>query len=376
MSKTCNSLRLIGSTGVNMTGAGALTLNSGGLICDTTAPGTISGGTLTAAGGELVINTATNLTVSSVLSASTALVKTGPAKLTLSSPVAISGNTFIDQGILEYAPTSNMTYAGSISGPGTLLQSSTNMLTLTGTTNAFTGTANVTAGTLAVNGLLGGSNTVSVTGAWLMGSGTIGGNVTVSGGTVAQASGGWITGSVSDTSGTLVVGQTSGSNNFLNALGGVTIGGSGSLVASSTAATIVGSLNYTSSATSNYSGCITGSGNSVTMNSTGLLALAGSNNTYTGGTVVNAGTLEITNSKALPSTGVLTVGSPRNVVLQTASGMTISELMTASPLVANGSLLQGQGGCIQAAPSASTIDNRVGNDDPSSPAGAIRRARQ
>ena len=59
---TINSLNLTGTNGVTMTGTGAITLASGGLIANSSS-GNISGGTLTAAGGELIVNTVQHLTI-------------------------------------------------------------------------------------------------------------------------------------------------------------------------------------------------------------------------------------------------------------------------------------------------------------------------
>ena len=52
---------------------------------------------------------------------------------------------------------------------------------------------------------------------------------------------------------------------------------------------------------------------------TGALILSGSDS-YTCGTLVSSGTLELTDAAALPSKGVLTVGSPSTVVLAGAAG--------------------------------------------------------
>ena len=306
VSKTFNSLKLTGSAAVTINSGYSLALNSGGLIGNTT--GTISGGgSLSAPNDELIVNAVQHLTIASAISASGALVKTGSATLTLTSTTAITGDTYLNQGTLEYNPTGNLAYAGSISGAGDLLKSGTATLTLSGT-STYTGGTTVTGGKLSVNGSLG-VTSVSVQGAALTGSGTVGGNVTVSGsGTIAQSSSGSITGMVTDTSGSLTVGQ-SGVGNYLNTVGGVNIGGTGTLVASSTAATITGSLNYTSSSNSTYSGIIVGSGSTVTLNSSSgtTLTLSGSDQ-HGGGTVVQGGTLKAGNANALGTGGLTLTG--------------------------------------------------------------------
>ena len=183
-----NSLKLAGVASLAMTGTGSLVLDSGGLICTGTpsASSTISGGTLSAPGGELVINTATNLIVSSLLSASAALTKTGTGTLTLTAANSLLGSTFINQGTLAYAPTANFSYGGAISGAGNLLMAGTGaMLTLSGT-STYSGSTTVTAGTLCVNGSLAGGGVNLPGGGVVSGSGSILGNVTVTGGSIAQ----------------------------------------------------------------------------------------------------------------------------------------------------------------------------------------------
>jgi autotransporter-associated beta strand protein len=302
-SKTFNSLKLTGSTGVTINSGYSLALNSGGIIGNTT--GSISGGTLSAPNGELIVNTVKHLTISSAVSASTALVKTGSDTLTLTSTTPITGNTYLNQGILDYAPTGNLSYAGVISGAANLLKTGSATLTLTGS-NTYYGGTTVSGGVLSVNGALAAGSTVNVqNGAALAGSGTIGGNVVASGAAIALGPSGSIVGTVTDGSGTLTVGQA-GVGNYLNTIGGVNVNGSGSLAASSTAATITGSLTYASSTSSTYSGVIVGSGQTVTLGpSAATLTLSGSN-LYTGGTFLQGGTLKTANAGAL-GTGGLTL---------------------------------------------------------------------
>jgi fibronectin-binding autotransporter adhesin len=284
---SCNSLKLVGPASITMSSPGSLTLNSGGLIC-TGSSSVITGGTISAPGGELIVNTATNLNISSVISASTALTKTGTATLTLTNTSPIAGSTFINQGTLAYAPTANLAYSQSIAGGGNLLMAGTGtMLTLSGS-DTYTGSTTVTEGTLCVNGSLAG-----------------GGPIILQNGTVLSGSGS-VAGGVSINSGTATIGQQ-GPGSYLTIGSGVNVSGSGSIVASSTAAMILGNLNYTSSANSTYSGAIVGAASTVTLDApaSATLTLSGSNG-YGGGTFLESGTLHLSNSAAL-GTGKLTI---------------------------------------------------------------------
>ncbi len=329
-----NSLKLAGVGSLAMSGTGSLVLDSGGLICTGTpsASSTISGGTLSAPGGELVINTATNLIVSSLLSASAALTKTGTGTLTLTAANSLLGSTFINQGTLAYAPTANFSYGGAISGAGNLLMAGTGaMLTLSGT-SAYSGSTTVTAGTLCVNGSLAGGGVNLPGGGVVSGSGSILGNVTVTGGSIAQNASLNIAGNVTVNSGALTIGPAGVGHVTVG--GGINVGGSGALVAASTAAALSGNLNYTSSANSTYSGAIVGANSCVTFDSPAgaALTLSGSN-PYGGGTLLEGGTLRTNNAAALGSGGLLISGGTLD--LDGSPSLKIASLTGAGGVITN-----------------------------------------
>lgn len=284
---SCNALKLVGPASVAMSGQGSLTLESGGLICTGNSTA-ITGGTISVPAGELIVDTATNLNVSSVISAATALTKTGTATLTLTNTSPIVGNTCINQGALVYAPTGNLTYSQVIAGAGNLVMSGTGTKLTLGGSDTYTGSTTVAGGTLCVNGALAGGGPVTVaSGAVLSGSGSIAGSVTIS-------------------TGTLTLGEE-GVGNCLSVRGGVNIGGSGMLLAGGGGAAISGNLNYSSSASSTYSGTILGANSVVTLDSPAgaALVLSGSNQ-YGGGTILQSGSLRPTNPAGL-GTGGLTM---------------------------------------------------------------------
>ena len=111
-------------------------------------------------------------------------------------------------------------------------------------------------------------------------------------------------GTLAQTSGVLHLGSSA----TLTA-GVVEING-GTLLADGPTATITSSLIYASSSASTYQGVLTGAGSKLTLdNPAALLILSGASNSYTGGTYVEAGTLEITNQGAIPDGSSLTVGA-------------------------------------------------------------------
>jgi autotransporter-associated beta strand protein len=93
----------------------------------------------------------------------------------------------------------------------------------------------------------------------------------------------------------------------------------GTLLADGPQATITASLLYASPSASTYQGSLAGSGNWLTLdNPAALLILSGSSNSYTGGTYVEAGTLEITSAGGLPSGSALSVGADASQLFGTA----------------------------------------------------------
>ena len=205
-------------TGGTTLSAGTLSLSGGAALADTGAV-TVNGGTLNilahetigslaGTGGIVHLNTG-GLTVdddnsthySGVILGANALTKQGTGTLTLSGANSYTGATTISAGTLQIGNggttgtlgsgnvTNNsalifnrsdaLTYAGDISGTGTLTKLGTGNLNLTGA-NTYTGTTTIDAGTLRVNGSITSATTVN-NGGTLGGSGTVG-NVTVNAG--------------------------------------------------------------------------------------------------------------------------------------------------------------------------------------------------
>jgi fibronectin-binding autotransporter adhesin len=92
-------------------------------------------------------------------------------------PGSITSSVVNNSGSLVFNRVEDLTYAGAISGPGTMEQQAAGKLVLTGTHN-YTGATTVTAGTLLVNGVMG-STAVTATGGTLGGNGLIQGPVTI-----------------------------------------------------------------------------------------------------------------------------------------------------------------------------------------------------
>ena len=422
-----------------LSGAGSLTKNGTGTETFTgantyTGTTTISGGTLQLGdgtsgddgtianspsivdNGALVYNRfGTTNSYGGVISGTGSLTKTGVGTQTLTGANTYTGGTTIsagalqlgdgtttngsvvgnitDNGALTFADPNAQTYAGVVSGTGSLAKSGAGTETLSAI-NTFTGGTTVNAGTLQLNaggGNGGVRNVVTVnSGATLslnvnnaLGY-NAGGQVTavnINGGTVTT------TGPLSDegyrtsfnlTGGTLAYVGGNAANEYQFAAADATAPGISSN-ASATTSQISGAVNirsgnlqYTVASGTTPSGIdlldsglISGTGFGITKLGAGVLALTGPN-TYSGGTTISAGTLEgtttglqgaITDNSALAfdqslsslatgtyagvisGTGTVAKNNAGAVILSGANTYTGTTTINGGSLYVNGSLL-------------------------------------
>jgi fibronectin-binding autotransporter adhesin len=166
--------------------AGTLQLGNGGTV------GRIIGNV--ANNGTLAFNRSDSVTFAGAISGNGATQQIGLGTLILTGANAYAGGTFISGGTLQLGNggttgsiigdvTNNGTlafnrsdvvsFAGAISGTGAIRQIGAGLTELTGDSSGFAGLTTVEAGTLAVNGRLGGSLAVLTSGR-LQGTGTVG----------------------------------------------------------------------------------------------------------------------------------------------------------------------------------------------------------
>jgi fibronectin-binding autotransporter adhesin len=169
-------LTLNANRGITLgTGGGAI---SGGWDRTVTIAGVISGAAgnpLTVVGNNAVIVFTGNNTYAgqTVLSGANADLRIGAG----GTSGSLGSGDVVNGGKLTFNRTDAVTYAGAISGSGSLTQAGSGSLTLAGN-NSYTGATTVSAGTLFVNGALGATAVSIADGATLGGSGEIGGSVT------------------------------------------------------------------------------------------------------------------------------------------------------------------------------------------------------
>ena len=364
---TLGGLSGSGTLALSNTGSAAVALSVGNNNGSTTYSGTLSGpGSLTKLGNGNLILTGSN-TYAGGTTISGGALQLGNGISGQDGSLSATGGV-ADNATLVYDLNGSQTYAGVISGSGNLTKSGSGVLTLGGA-NTFSGMTAITGGTLNLSsGSALQASTVAPTSGKLVfsssvtsnaftlgglsGSGNIGlqnnagtaialtvggnnANTTYSGVLSSSGSGSLTkvgTGTLTLTGSNTYTGLTTISSGGTLQLGDGISGQDGSLASASISNS--GSLAYNLFGSPTYAGNITGSG-SLINNGSGSLTLTGSNS-YAGGTVVNAGMLEVTNTGALPgysSTGTLTVGSGATLTLSAGTSWTatnIGNLVTAN----------------------------------------------
>jgi autotransporter-associated beta strand protein len=233
-----------------------------------------------------------------------------PNGATFACAIVLSNNSVINFGGGYGAAT----ISGPISGNyGLTVTGDGNTRTFTGA-NTYTGFTTIGAGTMLISGsgYLGGGNYA----------GAITNNATLNySSSAAQTLAGVISGPgilIQSGPGTLTLSATNTYTNTTTISSGtLALGGAGQLGGGAYATPITnnGTLNYSSSAAQTLSGVISGTGNLI-VNGPGTLTLTAVN-TYTGGTTVNAGTLQLNKPNGDTSAvgpGVLTINAGATVV--------------------------------------------------------------
>jgi outer membrane autotransporter protein len=239
---------------------GGTTVNGGTLQGDTTSlQGNITNN------ASVMFNQGANGTYAGQMSGTGSLIKVGGATTILTGANSYSGGTNVGGGILQGNSTSlrgNIinnaavifdqasagTYAGTMSGVGTLTKLGAGNLILTGT-NSYNGATNVNAGTLSVNGSIASSTVTVNNGGTLGGNGALGNTTIASGGILAPGNSiGTLTvnGSLSFAAGSIyrVEVDAAGANDRINATGTATING-GTVDVQAGAGTYQASTQYT-----------------------------------------------------------------------------------------------------------------------------------
>lgn len=295
---------------------------------------TITGSTLTLAGGTPTITTNTNATISSAIGGTAGLTKEGAGTLVLFSATSnYSGGTILNAGILSIAADSNPTTANATvtAGPlgtGTLtLNGGTLNVFNTGIGNRFIANAIAVTGTTALttagfnlnlNGPISGSGTLnsSVASLWLQGDNSaFAGTFNLSGGAnFSNANSGSALAAWNLTSGDLCNYQAATTTSRTIDLGALS-GAAGTRLANRqstgtgfTTTFSIGALGTDTTFAGTVVNAISGNGLvALTKVGSGTLTLSGAN-TYTGGTTISAGTLNAASNKALGNGAVSVAG--------------------------------------------------------------------
>lgn len=295
-------IAIFGGTAGTVTLGTAITADS--LQFDT-ASYIVTGNTLTLSGTSTVTANQ-DAEIQSVVAGTSGLTKAGTGTLNLSGVNTYTGNTTISAGTLEIGSAGQLgsgTYAGAISNSGTFKYNSTANQTLSGVISGSGALIKDNTGTLTLSG----TNTYN-------GVTTVNAGRLVAGSTSAFGS----NSAVTVASGAFL--ELDGNNNSIGSLAGA-----GTVEnANATAATLTTGGDNTSTTFSGVLQDGTGGGAlSLTKTGTGTATLSGTN-TYTGGTRIEAGTVEIQNSAALGTGLVNLVDTGTQVLDFGANGLTLA----------------------------------------------------
>jgi fibronectin-binding autotransporter adhesin len=341
---------------VTLNGTGNMTLtgpeNIGSLTSGSaTSTVTLGANTLTTGGNN------TSTTFAGVMSGTGGLTKTGTGTFTLTNANTYTGATTVSAGQLTLSGSGSIDSSvltinagGSVASDGGAFGTSlaiTNNgqpaavaapfgLMLTGDESVASmsgnGTTNLSAGSVLtlnsgasnISGVVSGAGGITVAGTsttTLSAANTYTGATTLSGGTLNLNGGA----AIDDTAAVVV----DGGQLELNASETIgSLAGAGGTIDLNANTLTTGGNNASTDVASN----IIGTG-ALIKNGTGTMGLTGAN-TYSGGTTVNAGTLQLFNSSALSDAGLLTVNSP--AIVEVRDSETVGNISGNGSIVMNG----------------------------------------
>lgn len=293
-----------GANGLVKIGAGSLTLAGANTFA---GPLTVNNGTVVLAGGAAVADTTAVVVNAAAGPPATSGTLQVSAAETIGSLAGSGGSVVLGAALTTGGDNSSTSYAGVISGTGSLTKEGTGTFTLTGA-NTYSGGTIVNAGTLSgAVGPLQGAFLVNAGGTLQFAQPTDAsfGGALSGAGTVVKAGAGVLTltgtntghtGTLAINGGAVSIASASNVGTGVISLTGSTLTTTGALdLANAFTLNAPGGTINTGAATT-LSGVISGAG-SLTKAGTATLTLTGAN-TYTGGTIISAGTL-VGNSTSL-----------------------------------------------------------------------------
>ena len=329
---TFGSAITTGSGGVTLNGSGTTTFSGANTYTGLTTvnsgflnlSGTAVKGGLTLGGGTVNDNASNQLATSGALTINSGTFNLGGFSETVANLSGTGGTLALGSGTLTLGSAGSTTYAGAITGTGTLASTNTGKLTLTGASAGFTGHINLSNGVIvagATNAT--GTATVAVSGTGnfeVQGGSTLGSNFTLSTNGAATNNG-----AIENVSG----------NNTLSGNVSVTANSrlqsdAGTLTLSGPVAVSAGTtLNVGGTGNTTLNGAITGGATTaITKDGSGTLALGAANSGFTGTVTVGVGTLQANAANVLSNAASLTINSGGTFLANAANALATSGSVT------------------------------------------------
>ncbi|PTX95524.1 autotransporter-associated beta strand repeat-containing protein [Opitutus sp. ER46] len=344
-----------GAYGVTSAITGSGSLNKTGTNTWTLSGANTYSGTTTVTSGNLVVSSTGTLgAATNSLAVNGGTLSLNNAAQTVSALSGTGGNIVLGSGhVLTVNSSTTASYAGNISGAGSLTKSGTGSLTLSGT-NSQTGTTTVSAGSL----------TIATTGS--LGAATS--SLVINGGTVTLNNAAQTVAALSGTGGNLALGSSTAltvnstaTNTFAGNLTGTSGSslnktGSGTLTLSGTSSSYAGNVNITGGTViASSAGALGGSSATTNVSSSGALGVSGGINLAAGSIVLAGsgsgsgalynvsgnnivGKISLLGDTTIGSTaGNLTLGNTVNLASTVTSGSTLAlNAATGSVITASG----------------------------------------
>ena len=289
-------------------GTGSMTFNGATTSLQAIANGLVLGNAINFTTNGIIDTQTNTLTLTGLIAGGGSLTKIGSGALNITGTASLTGNIIIQGGTIGAGTSPLGSGAIIFNGVGTTLQALSSLAVSNPISLTSAGIVDTQTNTLNLQGTISGASPLTKIGSGIL---TLSGSNNYTGGTILNAGTVQVTNNASLGVGTLAF--NAAGTTLQAATNGLSISNPISLNSSGIVDTLTNTLNLP--------GTISGAG-ALTKIGSGILTLSGSNN-YSGGTILDAGTVQITNNASL-GVGTLTFNAAGTTLQATTDGLSIS----------------------------------------------------